>query len=321
MIHSVTEEFGRKTEPTNDTGATINAASTAGGVRAGVTDMGAAQPQWLAPRASEALLEVQWDGKRSRVTRSAATYPARLFIPRRNELTARVYTMSYGGGMISGDKMHYGLKIGRDSKCLLTTTSANKIYKSLEGNHCEQNISAEVEKDATLVVAPHPTICYADARFDQRQTYDVHSQANLVVIDWFLSGRWKRGERWAFQRYFNRIDVTREGQPLVQDTVLLDAADGPLIQSFRGGRFNCLATAILTGPAARVQAETLPKADYPPPGAGRHGRQQTWAVSVSPFEHHDVVRVAGQHPEQVEKILKSMLSPILSSMKQVVWEA
>src|SRR6185503_9481568 len=99
--------------------------------------------------------------------------------------------------------------------------------------------------------------CFAGALYEQRQHFDLAAGAGLVLIDWIVSGRHARGERWAFTRYHSRTEIVCDEEKVLVDSVLLDPADGPLAGSYRMGRFDCVALLLLVGEPVRLHAEAM----------------------------------------------------------------
>lgn len=55
--------------------------------------------------------------------------------------------------------------------------------------------------DSTLFLLPDPVTCFGEADYKQCQSFRLHQSSNLVLLDWFTSGRQSRGESWSFHRY------------------------------------------------------------------------------------------------------------------------
>ena len=140
------------------------------------------------------------------------------------------------------------------------------------------------------MLAPDPIQSFAGSTYTQRQEFHLQPGANLVLLDWFCSGRAARGERWTFTRLQSRNEVFLGPERLLLDSLLLDQVHGPLESPSRMGRFNCLALIVVAGPkvadaAARILAEveTLPVT-----------RRAQLILSASPMRQGAVLRVAGE---------------------------
>ena len=144
------------------------------------------------------------------LARSYAKNPLKLLATRGIGPVSWVYAATYGGGIVGGDAIALNVHVEHDARAVLTTQASTKVYRSLRP--ASQHLNAAIEDDALLVVAPDPVVCFEGADFSQVQEFDLAPRASLVLIDWITSGRHATGERWAFRRYSNRIDVRRGGR-------------------------------------------------------------------------------------------------------------
>lgn len=70
-----------------------------------------------------------------------------------------------------------------------------------------------------LAVIPEPVTCFSTARYHQKQVFQVSANSNLVVVDWFTSGRYECGEKWDFSFYKSVNHIFLGDQPLFIDSV------------------------------------------------------------------------------------------------------
>ncbi len=260
-------------------------------------------------------LEVRCVSGRSVTTRSQATAPLKLLTPRRRGGAAWIYLSTFGGGLVAGDRVQLYADIHPDSVAVLTTQAATKVFHQQEGMGAQQSLHATVAQGATLVVAPDPLTCFADAVYEQRQTFDLVGDASLVLLDWVTCGRAARGERWTFDRYDSRNRIRRDGKEIVFDRLRLDAALHPPADAFAAGPFDVLATLYLVGPAAE---EGIAEAE-------------AWVADLqgdddlrvqASFSRHDwgaVLRVMGVRTQRVSTVLKKRLNFLESTLGMGVW--
>jgi urease accessory protein len=246
-------------------------------------------------------------GSNTILERSFATNPLKSIVTRGVTPTCWVYTATYGGGIVGGDKIDMQIEAGAGATGFVSTQASTKVYRALQP--ATQRLSASVEENALLVVLPDPVVCFSGAHFSQIQSYDLHENANLVMVDWITSGRHAVGERWAFQHYSSRIDVRRAGQRVVLDAVLLEQQDGPV--DARLSTFNVFLTAIVTGPVLRDAAAAIVKSIDDlriEPGASMVAA--AWLLP----DRGAMLRVAGVSVEQVGCELRrqlGFLTPLL----------
>ena len=145
---------------------------------------------------------------------------------------------------------------------------------------CRATLHATVEKNGVLVVAPDPLVPFSQSSFSQRQTFELDTNASLLMVDWFGAGRVVRGERWDFDYLSSRSDLTLLGKqsevnrvnranrnarkdPFLIESVSLDRRRGSVLGQkdpycFNVGpdaRFDAFASVILHGPAVEEVAK------------------------------------------------------------------
>ncbi|XP_041025975.1 urease accessory protein D isoform X2 [Juglans microcarpa x Juglans regia] len=154
-------------------------------------------------------------GGRSTVTRCFSKYPLKFIIPNKvgpsKTDAVWIYSLTYGGGIVSGDSISCELTIGDGCTTVLTTQASTKVYKSMGSKCSEQALEARIGSDAILAIVPDPVTCFSTARYSQKQVFRVVSDSNLVIVDWITSGRHESGERWDFDLYKSTNRILLEG--------------------------------------------------------------------------------------------------------------
>ena len=275
------------------------------------------RPQGRAPRlAGRASLEVEIVSGESAVTSSYATSPLKLLTPRSRGRSVWAYTSSFGGGLVAGDQTRLDLCIGSGARCFLGTQASTKIYRNPAALPSGHQSRATLGAGSLLVFAPDPVQAFAGSIYAQRQEFHLASDANLVLLDWFTSGRAARGERWEFNRFQSRNDVFVNEHRVFLDSLLLTPDDGgALTASHRMGRFNCLATLLLVGPAVRDFAGQLLEQIGREPVT----RQASLIASASPMAGGAVLRIAGEDVEAVGQELHRHLAPLRDLLGDDPW--
>ncbi|XP_041025974.1 urease accessory protein D isoform X1 [Juglans microcarpa x Juglans regia] len=191
-------------------------------------------------------------GGRSTVTRCFSKYPLKFIIPNKvgpsKTDAVWIYSLTYGGGIVSGDSISCELTIGDGCTTVLTTQASTKVYKSMGSKCSEQALEARIGSDAILAIVPDPVTCFSTARYSQKQVFRVVSDSNLVIVDWITSGRHESGERWDFDLYKSTNRILLEGDlPLFLDTVLLERGSIASIAE-RMQDYQVIAMVVLFGP-------------------------------------------------------------------------
>ncbi|MCE5165833.1 hypothetical protein HAX54_012554 [Datura stramonium] len=75
-------------------------------------------------------------------TKCFSKYPLKIIIPRKvgsSETDAVwIYTITYGGGIVSGDSIACDITVGDDCTTVLTTQASTKVYKAVGSKISEQ---------------------------------------------------------------------------------------------------------------------------------------------------------------------------------------
>jgi len=250
-------------------------------------------------------------GARSVITRAYATSPLRLLTPANHGRAAWIYTSSLGGGLVDGDRLSLTIDVGPRASAFVTTQASTKVYRSPSGTSAD--VRARVHERGLLVVAPDPVVLFADARYRQRQHFDVAESGGLVVIDCVLGGRCEAGERWAFVEYRSLLAI-RVGERLVlYEPLSLQQADGDLGSRF--GRFNVLAVAVVIGGALRDEVRHLLDGAAAPPVV-----RAAQILSVAPLQTGGcILRIAGTSVEEVGRTLRRALSFVPTRLGDDPW--
>lgn len=242
-------------------------------------------------------LRVQKVAGQSAIVTARCHSPLKILIPCSRGPSVSAYFSNYGGGLVAGDEINIAVKLDAGTRCYLGTQASTKVYRNPNRLACGQTLTAKLEEESMLVLAPDPVQAFGDSFYTQRQEFHLEGGAGLVLVDWLSSGRAERGERWAFARYESRNEIFVEGRRLVLDSLLLDPADGAIGGKYRMGRFNCLAVLVIVGEELRkITMEVLArisKLSVPRAGA--------LICSASLLAEGVLVRIAGERVEEVRR--------------------
>ena len=140
----------------------------------------------------EVRAEFASSGKRTALARLYQTGGLRLAIPNAAGACEGVI-VNTGGGMAGGDQARLEFALGAGSKVMLTTQSAEKIYRGDDG---AAEVSARVSFGAAarLEWLPQETILFEGARLTRRLEIDLAPDASLLLVEAFTFGRTAFGE-------------------------------------------------------------------------------------------------------------------------------
>jgi urease accessory protein len=257
-------------------------------------------------RPGHGTLRVATIDARSAVVHAFASSPLRLLTPRNHGRAAWIYTSSYGGGLVGGDRLRLDIDIEPGAAAFVSTQASTKVYRSPLGAGAE--LTARIGADGLLVLVPDPVVCFAESRYEQSQQFDLADQATLIAVDWMTSGRRAFGERWAFREYAARQRVYVGGQLVVYDNLVLRGDAGDL--AARMGRFDVLAVALIVGRSVHVHARTI-EARVAAQPIGRRSDRLVSAAIVGPGTRGGagcLVRVAARSVEEAAQTIRECLA-------------
>jgi urease accessory protein len=117
------------------------------------------------------------------------------------------------GGIVGGDRNSINLQLQPRSQALVTTTAANKIYRS-NGLQARQTVEIQIAEDACLEWLPQETIVFNGANYRQDLRVELVPGASWLGWEIVRFGRSARGERFLQGEWRSHTEVWQQGQPL-----------------------------------------------------------------------------------------------------------
>jgi urease accessory protein len=183
-----------------------------------------------------------------------------------------------------------------------------------------QIINSTVASQATLLVIPDPVTCFRDSSFQSKQEFKLEDETSqLVLLDWFTSGRLTRGENWSFRHYSSRIGIRVGGKLVIKDAMVLDDEDYMKAQgeetayASRLKPYTCFATLVMIASSSTsslmnsvngIQRKSEEMRLMPLTLKSKQDREMLWSVSPILKGRGCLVRVAGMTTEQVRDFVK-----------------
>jgi urease accessory protein len=162
--------------------------------------------------------EFERKDRRTTLTRSSCTSPWHHFPPSYLDDSGCAYSwlVNPSGGLVGGDHVSVEAQLHAGTHVLMTSPSANRIYRSLS-EAAVQEVGISVGPEARLEWLPELTIPFAGSRFRQSIHVDLAPGATAVLWDAMASGRVAMRERWAFASVENEIRIrTASGASVVE---------------------------------------------------------------------------------------------------------
>ena len=115
--------------------------------------------------------------------------------------------MNPSGGLVGGDHVSVEAQLHAGTHVLMTSPSANRVYRSLS-EPAVQEVHLAVGPEARLEWLPETTIPFAGSRLRQSIHVDLAPGATMILWDNIASGRVAMRERWAFAAVENEICIS-----------------------------------------------------------------------------------------------------------------
>jgi urease accessory protein len=127
------------------------------------------------------------------------------------------------GGVAGGDRFDLDIAAGKDTRLVVTTAAAEKVYRTL-GPDAVISVKLDVAAGATLAWLPQETILFDRARLSRTIDVSVAADARLFLAEAIVFGRTGMGERVEEGALFDRWRVRRDGKLIYAESVCLDGA-------------------------------------------------------------------------------------------------
>ncbi|XP_013786852.1 urease accessory protein D-like isoform X1 [Limulus polyphemus] len=250
------------------------------------------------------------------ITKCFYTYPLKILTPTSSGNYCRwIYLVTYGGGLVPGDRLSAEVTVGEACCVLWTSQAFQKVYPCNDNKTTNFRISFSVSSFGLLCVLPDPVVCFKNANYNQEQDVFISSTSNLVFLDWLTSGRMARGERWEFTRLKTTLSVFLDSTLVFRDVLCLkNTSQLELRTSMK--QTNIVGFCFITGPDLRQFIEGI-LCDVGCRQAYGNSPSSDILMTVSPYYHQGstdisgcVIRFSGWETSKVMFQLEKLLQPI-----------
>lgn len=182
-------------------------------------------PIFAANRASgRVALSVAAAAGKTRRTRLHEAGSLRLRFPNGDDAAGLdAVLVNTAGGMTGGDRFDIAIDIGAGARLSVTSTAAEKIYRSL-GPDARIDVKLSLGTGAVLHWLPQETILFDAMRLHRAIDVDIAGDAGLLLAEAVVFGRAAMDETVTRGSLFDRWRVRRDGALIFAETLRLDGA-------------------------------------------------------------------------------------------------
>ncbi len=202
-----------------------------------------------------------------------------------------VYLLHPPGGVVGGDALDVAVHAGPDSRGLITTPAANKLYRSA-GPCAQLTQTLRVDAGAQLEWLPQPTIAFAGVHARVATRVDLAPGSRFIGWEILCLGRPDSGERYA-GRLGMALELWQDGVPLWLERARYDGTD--VLDAAFGLRGHCVSGTLLATPVVAPDVLDAVRAAVAP--------HTTLLAGASTVDGVLALRVLGLQTETVQRAL------------------
>ncbi|MGC8605453.1 MAG: urease accessory protein UreD, partial [Desulfomonilaceae bacterium] len=196
-----------------------------------------------------------------------------------------------------GDDVRLKVICRENTKLYMGSVGNLHIYTGLTKG-CSQIIEGVLENNSLCILNAEPTVLHFGSNFEQKQTWNVHSGASLLLTELVIAGRLQAGEKFSFSRYTNEITVFMDDCLLMMDRFEftpeeLDYRDPALFAGLA-----CLLNVYMVGPKweplerlLSLEIKRIRKTDSPFPASIHSAQGQGYILRSLCDSRSDLIRI------------------------------
>ena len=120
------------------------------------------------------------------------------------------------GGLVGGDLLEFEVNLEKNSKVLLTTSSAQKVYGSVgrskinpKGSFSKQKNLIKILENSHLEYLPQETIIFANGLYEQKFKVSISETSSFLFTDLIRLGRSSSGESIESGIFRSKLEIMR----------------------------------------------------------------------------------------------------------------
>lgn len=240
-------------------------------------------------------------GRETRILDLAESGPLRVRLPRGPAGPCEAVLLNSAGGIACGDGFSVSAEVGAGAELVLTTTAAEKIYRS-DGPRTTIATRLAVAPGGHLAFLPQETILFDRVNLHRSLTVDLDDGAGFLAFEAVTFGRVARDERITAGHFHDHWRIRRHGRLCYADSIRLD---GPVSEALAraaiGGEARAMATLLDVSSTAESRLEEMrARLDGAMPATGVTAAASAW-------NGHLVVRFLGADPTALRRLAQDVL--------------
>lgn len=162
--------------------------------------------------------------------------------------------LNTSGGVTGGDRFSNEARVGRGTHLTLTTQACERAYRAQSGEMGRVRTRLHVDDGATLWWLPQETLIFDGCALERKLSCDITGSGRALIVEPLCFGRLAMGETQVHGQVSDRIELRRDGAPLVQDAWRFSGDITAQMQAgARGGGATSLASLIYVAPDAEAR--------------------------------------------------------------------
>ncbi|WP_031488994.1 urease accessory protein UreD [Ureaplasma canigenitalium] len=127
--------------------------------------------------------------------------------------------ITMGGGYISGERYRQDFEIKDNARCIITTQSSAKAYKSVNDKSSLQYTNITVGKNAVLEYLSDNVIVYENGRFEQFNNFHITKTSTLIYTECFGPGWSPFGISYMYEKMYLNTKIFMDGEIVLFDNL------------------------------------------------------------------------------------------------------
>lgn len=236
---------------------------------------------------------------------------SRVIMPKVHDAMPEAVLINTAGGLTGGDVMNWQARAARDSELVVTTQTAERVYRSL-GETARIHMKLSVEDGATLHWLPQETILFDGFDLTRHLDVELQGSAQFLMSEMLVFGRTAMQEIVRSGRLEDRWRISRNGRLCHAEMTRLGGdIQEQLKKQAVSNSAHIVCIALYTGPQAEIVSKRL--ASSWRPDTDRNWSWSTWQDKL-------VIRGIGQDAFKARKMMATYLTILRKAALPRVWQ-